>query len=75
MPAVPRMRTVKQCVDYFKEQDPECCIGEWYVRRLIKQNKIPTRRSGRRILINLDTLIDYLAKGEEPENKEELHIE
>ena len=60
---VPRMRTVQQCAAFFKEQDPGCCIGEWCIRQLVKQGKIPVCRSGRRILINLDMLIDYFATG------------
>lgn len=60
MSGIPRMRTVQQCATYFKERDPECCIGEWYIRGLVNQNKIPVRRAGRRVLINLDTLIEYL---------------
>jgi len=64
MAQIPRMRTIHQCAAYFKEEDPECCVGEWCIRQLVNQGKIPFRRSGRRILINLDTLIDYLASGE-----------
>ncbi|MEY8356814.1 hypothetical protein AALB39_26170 [Lachnospiraceae bacterium 54-53] len=60
---VPRMRTVQQCASFFKEQDPECCIGEWCIRQLVNQGKIPVCRSGRRILINLDMLIDYFTTG------------
>lgn len=70
---VPRMRTVQQCAAFFKEQDPGCCIGEWCIRQLVNQGKIPVCRSGRRILINLDMLIEYFATGavdqeEEPAN-------
>ncbi|GLC79223.1 helix-turn-helix domain-containing protein [Lacrimispora brassicae] len=61
---VPRMRTVQQCAAFFKEQDPGCCIGEWCIRQLVNQGKIPVCRSGRRILINLDMLIEYYATGE-----------
>lgn len=60
---VPRMRTVQQCAAFFKEQDPDCCIGEWCIRQLVNQGKIPVCRSGRRILINLDMLIEYYATG------------
>lgn len=66
MSGVPRMRTVQQCAAYFKEQDAHCCIGEWCIRQLVNQGKISARRSGRRILINLDKLIEYFA-GEEQE--------
>jgi len=58
---VPRMRTVQQCATYFKDLDPECCIGEWCIRQLVNQGKIPVCHSGRRILINLDMLIEYFS--------------
>lgn len=67
---VPRMRTVQQCAAFFKEQDPDCCIGEWCIRQLVNKGKIPVCRSGRRILINLDTLIDYYAVGETDQETE-----
>ena len=61
MSAIPRMRTVLQCANYLKENDPDCCIGEWTIRKMIQQGKIPVRRSGTRILINLDILLNYLS--------------
>lgn len=70
-PAIPRMRTVQQCATYFKEQDPECCIGEWCIRQLVNQGKIPVRRSGRRILINLDMLIEYFSGSWEDQMSQE----
>jgi hypothetical protein len=60
--ALARMRTIKQCYDYFKAEDPESCISEYYLRMLVKQNKVPVFLSGRKQLINLDKLIDYLNK-------------
>lgn len=70
MSAIPRMRTVQQCAAYLKENDPDSCIGEWCIRKMIQQGKIPVRRSGTRILINLDILLDYLWGTEK-----EVHIE
>lgn len=60
---IPRMRTIQQCAAYFKEQDPDCCIGEWCIRQLVNQGKIPVRRTGKKFLINLDLLIKYYAEG------------
>lgn len=60
MAGIARMRTVRQVTEYFKQQDPESCIGEYYIRCLIKQNKIPIFLTGRKQLINLDKLIEYL---------------
>lgn len=64
--AIARMRTIKQCYEYFKEADPESCISEYYLRMLVKQNKVPVFYTGRKQLINLDKLIDYL-NGEQAE--------
>jgi hypothetical protein len=58
--ALARMRTIKQCYDYFQAKDPESSISEYYLRCLVKQNKIPVFLSGRKQLVNIDTLIDYL---------------
>lgn len=66
MTTIPRMRTVQQCATYLKENDPECCVGEWCIRKMIQQGKIPVVRSGKRMLVNLDTLLRYLSgDGEE----------
>lgn len=68
MSGVPRMRTIQQCAAYFKEQDPECGLGEWRIRQMVNREEIPVYRAGRRILINLDVLVDYLS-GEGPSSK------
>lgn len=39
-------------------------LSEYNLRRLIKQGKIPYIKSGNRVLININTLIDYIEKGE-----------
>jgi hypothetical protein len=58
--ALARMRTIKQCYEYFQSKDPESSISEYYLRCLVKQSKIPVFLSGRKQLVNIDTLIDYL---------------
>ena len=66
MAGIPRMRTIQQCAAYLKEQDPRSCIGEWCIRQMVNRGEIPIIRSGRKILVNLDMLIEYLS-GEETE--------
>lgn len=61
MNTVPRMRTIQQCSAYLKEKDPEGCIGEWRIRQMVKQKEIPVYQAGRRNLINLDVLIEFLS--------------
>lgn len=70
MSAVIRMRTVKAVVEFFKHEDPESPIGEYFIRRLVKQGKIPVVYAGNKVLINLDKLIDYL-NSENVEQQEE----
>lgn len=70
MAAVPRMRTIQQCAAYLKAQDPETGIGEWRIRQMVNQAEIPVYRAGRRILINLDTLLEYVGGGPAAEGQE-----
>lgn len=58
--SVVRMRTVKATSEYFKHMDPESPINEYFIRRLVKQGRIPVVYAGNKVLINLDKLIDYL---------------
>lgn len=68
--ALARMRTVKQCLEHFRKEDPECCISEYYLRCLVKQNKVPVFHTGRKQLINLDKLMEYLNTGQVNDNQE-----
>ncbi len=57
---VPRMRTIKECMEELKQIDPNTAIREYFVRDLVNSNAIPTVRAGRKILINFDGLLQYL---------------
>lgn len=54
------MRTVPECAHYLKIQDPGTCIGEYYLRCLVKNGEIPHHAAGRKILLNLDALEYFL---------------
>lgn len=56
----PRMRTVPQIVAELKLQDENTAISEHYLRKLVKTGKIPCVNAGRKVLICLDTIYDYL---------------
>lgn len=58
-----RIRTISQAAVELKEVDPNTCIGEHFIRNLVRNRRIPTITtglSGTRVLINLDHLIEYL---------------
>lgn len=59
MSNIARMRTVKQIVEYFKSVDSCSSISEYYIRTLVKTKQIQTFKTGTKILINLDKLIEY----------------
>ncbi len=58
---MPRMRTVKQLVEHFKKLDPESAVSEWFIRELLRKNKIKfIRAGGSKYLIDLDYFENYL---------------
>ena len=61
--ATPRMRTAPGALEIIKEQDPDTAVTLHYLRRLIKTGAIPCIPVGRKKLVNVDQLIEYL-KGE-----------
>jgi len=54
------MRTIKQAIQSIKEQDPESCFSEWYLRKIVKSGKLKCHRAGNRYLIDIDLLEEYL---------------
>lgn len=68
---VPRMRTINQCAEIFKEQDPETKITKNYIRTLVVDGKIPYVECGKKYLINLDKLIEFLSGPQQEEKEEE----
>lgn len=54
---LPRMRTIRQAAE-------EAGIAEYFLRQLVKQNKVRYVRAGKKFLVNFDSLIQYLNAGE-----------
>lgn len=59
----PRMRTAPGALAIIQQEDPGTDITLHYLRRLIKTGAIPCVPVGRKKLVNVDKLIEYL-KGE-----------
>lgn len=57
---IPRMRTIKECMEELRQIDPNTAIREYFIRDLVNSNVIPTVHAGRKILINFDGLLQYL---------------
>lgn len=57
---VPRMRTISEAAQEIKALDPRTAITEYHIRQLAVSGVIPRVRAGKKYLINLDTLIEYM---------------
>lgn len=57
---VPRMRTVKEAAAEIKQLDSGTAMTEWRIRELALSGVLPRVQAGKKLLINLDTLFEYL---------------
>ena len=71
MSDLPRMRTIKKCVEHFKKEDPDTSVNEYQIRQIVKNNSYLAVKSGTKFLIDLDKLIDFFACGGRQEDKQE----
>ena len=64
---IPRYRTIKECLHAIKKLDDKSAITEFFIRHLCKQGKVQYFASGNKSLVNLDSLLAYLANGAYPQ--------
>ena len=57
---IPKMRTVAEAAQEIRELDAHTAITPYHIRRLCLDGVIPTVKAGKKILLNLDTLIEYM---------------
>ena len=57
---IPRMRTVKEAAQEIKQLDANTAVTETHIRRLALSGILPRVKAGKKYLINLDTLFEYL---------------
>ena len=62
MPA--RIRTAPGAYEIIKEADPETAVTLHYIRQLIRTGEFPSVAVGRKKLVNVDKLMEYLADRE-----------
>lgn len=55
-----RMRTVSESVNELKALDEKCAVTTNCVRNLCKEGKVRCVFSGKKILVDLDSLLQYL---------------
>ena len=57
---IPRMRTVKEAAAEIKQLDEHTAMTEWRIRELALAGVLSRVQAGKKLLINLDTLFEYL---------------
>lgn len=65
--ATPRLRTAPGALEIIKAQDPETEVTLHYLRRLIKTGQVPCVPVGRKKLVNVDKLLEFLNREAEEE--------
>lgn len=58
---MPRMRTIQEAISALREQDPQTAITAHFVRQLVVTGTFPSVKAGKKYLINLDSLFEFLA--------------
>ena len=59
---LPRMRTVHEAAAELRQMDANTAVTEYHIRQLAINNIIPRVKAGKKYLINLDALIEYLSQ-------------
>ena len=55
-----RTRTIKEAAMYFRENDPQTCLTETAIRTLLRTGKVPCARVGKKYLVTIEALEEYL---------------
>lgn len=63
---MPRIRTLKDTYEFLREMDPNTAVTPNALRRMVVSGQVPCVKAGKKYLIDLDVLFDYL-KGTKPE--------
>jgi hypothetical protein len=62
-------RGVKEALTIVKSEDKDNRITEYGLRLYCAQNKVKTLRSGKKILVNIESLREYMANGDVPDGE------
>ena len=63
--ALPKYRTVRQACMYLHSIDNESVVNEYFIRNLVREGKVQHIMSGRKIYLNLESLLNYLTLTDE----------
>lgn len=53
-------RTIKEAAEWIRAEDPSTCLTETAIRRLVRSGSIPCAMVGKKYLVTLEDLEDFL---------------
>lgn len=56
-----KMRTIRQTIELLQKSDPDTSLTEHALRMMVKRGDIPFLRIGNKVLINFNSLCQYLS--------------
>lgn len=56
-----KFRTIPKAYNYIKEIDPDSGVTLYMIRKLAEQEKISITKSGRKTLVDVDSLMAFLS--------------
>ena len=54
-------RTISHAAAWYREQDPETSLTETAIRTLLRTGKVPCARIGKKYLVSIEALEEYLS--------------
>ena len=60
-------RTIKDAAAHFKNVDPQTALTEYAIRTLLRTGRVPCVRMGKKYLVTIEALEEYLASGQPAE--------
>ena len=57
---IPKMRTVNEAAQELKQLDPNTAMSPYHIRRLCLDGVLPTVRAGKKLLLDLNLLVEYM---------------
>lgn len=58
---MPKMRTIQEAYNELKKSDPETAVTPHAIRQMILSGVLPHIKAGKKYLINIDILNDFLS--------------
>ena len=57
---IPKMRTVNEAAQELEQLDPNPAMSPYHIRRLCLDGVLPTVRAGKKLLLDLNLLVEYM---------------